>query len=299
MHPIYLDYNATTPLDPMVAEAMRPYLTGGFGNPSSTHEPGIEARIAVEEARGRLAALLNANADEIIFTGGGTEANNLAIKGYSFANSGRGRHIITSSVEHPAVSEVCRFLASMGFSVTYLPVDGYGMVNPDDLRKAIEPGTILVSIMHANNEVGTIQPVEEIGRICGAHGIAFHCDAAQSAGKIMVDVKEMNASLLSVAGHKFYAPKGVGALYCRRGTNLWKMMHGAGHEQGMRAGTENVMSIAGMGKAAEILLMDAGYGIREEGYGIRDTGCGMREEGYGIRDTGCGMRDEGIERSAS
>ena len=252
MSEIYLDYNATTPLDPEVAEAMRPFLAEVFGNPSSSHETGIIARQAVEKARGSLAKLLNANADEIIFTGGGTEANNLALKGYAFAHAGKGRHIITSAVEHPAVTEVCNFLGTMGFEISYLPVDGFGMVNPEDFKNAIRPGTIMASIMHANNEVGTIQPIEEIGKICREHGIVFHCDAAQSIGKIPVDVMMMNVDLLSVAGHKFYAPKGVGALYCRRGVKLTNMMHGAGHEQGLRAGTENIMGIAGLGKAAEI-----------------------------------------------
>jgi len=255
MSEIYLDYNATTPLDPEVAEAMRPFLGEVFGNPSSSHETGIVARQAVEKARGSLAKLLNANPDEIIFTGGGTEANNLALKGFAFAHADKGRHIITSAVEHPAVTEVCRFLGSMGFEITVLPVDGFGMVNPDDFKKAIRPGTIMASIMHANNEVGTIQPIEEIGRLCREHGIILHCDAAQSIGKIPVDVMMMNVDLLSVAAHKFYAPKGVGALYCRRGVKLTNMMHGADHEQGLRAGTENIMSIAGMGKAAEKCTM--------------------------------------------
>jgi len=252
MSEIYLDYNATTPLDPEVAEAMRPFLGEVFGNPSSSHETGIIARQAVEKARGSLAKLLNANADEIIFTGGGTEANNLALKGFAFTHADKGRHIITSAVEHPAVTEVCRFLGTMGFEITVLPVDGFGMVNPDDFNKAIRPDTIMASIMHANNEVGTIQPVEEIGKICRENGIVLHCDAAQSIGKIPVDVMMMNVDLLSVAAHKFYAPKGVGALYCHRGVKLINMMHGADHEQGLRAGTENIMGIAGMGKAAEI-----------------------------------------------
>ncbi|MCX6284641.1 MAG: selenide, water dikinase SelD [Bacteroidetes bacterium] len=258
MRPVYLDYNATTPLDPEVAEAMRPFLGEVYGNPSSSHESGIIARQFVENARQALAIMLNAHTDEIIFTGGGTEANNLALKGFAFAHAGKGRHIITSAVEHPAVSDVCRFLGTMGFEITFLPVDSFGMVNPDDFRKAIRPSTILASIMHANNEVGTIQPVEEIGMICREHGIAFHCDAAQSIGKIPVDVLKLHVDLLSVAGHKFYAPKGVGALFCRRGIKLWKMMHGADHEQGLRAGTENIMGIAGMGKAAEIVNREPG-----------------------------------------
>jgi cysteine desulfurase len=256
MNEIYLDYNATTPLDPEVAEAMRPFLGEVFGNPSSAHETGIIARQAVETARRQLATLLHAHPDEIIFTGGGTEANNLALKGFAFAHADKGRHIITSAIEHPAVTEVCRFLGSMGFEITILPVDGFGMVDTDDFKKAIRPGTILASIMHANNEVGTIQPIEEIGKICRESGIVFHCDAAQSIGKIPVDVLMMNVDILSVAAHKFYAPKGVGALFCRRGIKLLKMMHGANHEQGLRAGTENIMGIAGMGKAAEQCMWD-------------------------------------------
>jgi len=251
---VYLDYNATTPVDPRVAEAILPFLGEIYGNPSSSHEFGIIARQSVENARQSLAIMLNSHVDEIIFTGGGTEANNLALKGFAFAHSGKGRHIITSAVEHPAVTEVCRFLGTMGFEISFLQVDGYGMVNPDDVKKAIRPGTILASIMHANNEVGTIQPVEDIGRICRDHGIVFHCDAAQSVGKIPVDVLKMHVDLLSVAGHKFYAPKGVGALFCRRGINLRKMMHGADHEQGIRAGTENIMGIAGLGKAADLVV---------------------------------------------
>ncbi len=265
MSPVYLDYNATTPPDPRVADTMRPFLGEIFGNPSSSHEFGITARKAVENARNSLANMLNAKPDEIIFTGGGTESNNLALKGFAFSNAVKGRHIITSSVEHPAVTEVCRFLSNMGFDITWLPVDSYGMVNPDDFRKAIRKETILASIMHANNEVGTIQPIEEIGKISREHGIVFHCDAAQSIGKIAVDVQKMQVDLLSIAGHKFYAPKGVGALYCRRGIKLGKIIHGADHEQGLRAGTENVMGIAGIGKAAEICTM---YDVRctdEEG----------------------------------
>ena len=268
MSSIYLDYNATTPLDPGVAGAMRPFLSEIFGNPSSTHEFGIIARQSVESARRNLAVMLNAKADEILITGGGTESNNLALKGFAFAHAGKGRHIITSSVEHPAVTEVCLSLSKMGFEVTWLPVDSLGMVNPDDFRNAIRPGTILASIMHANNEVGTIQPIEEIGRISREHGIVFHCDAAQSIGKIPVDVLKLHVDILSVAGHKFYAPKGVGALYIRRGIKLSKMMHGADHEQGLRAGTENIMGIAGLGKAAEICTMDD---VRRTMYDVRFT----------------------------
>ena len=211
MEPIYLDYNATTPIDPRVVEAMRPYLEHFFGNPSSVHMYGIQSKNAVEKARKQVAALLNARSDEIVFTSGGTESNNFAIKGAAFARRSAGNHIITTCIEHPAVTEVCHYLEREGFRVTWLGVDESGMVDLKDVEKAIMPDTILISVMHANNETGTIQPVEEIGRIARAHGILFHTDAAQSVGKIPVDVERIKADLLSVAGHKLYAPKGVGA----------------------------------------------------------------------------------------
>jgi cysteine desulfurase NifS/selenium donor protein len=266
MDPIYLDYNATTPLDPAVAEALHPYLVHHFGNPSSTHWYGRGPKSAVIEARRQVAGLLNARSDEIIFTSGGTESNNFAIKGAAFANKHKGNHIITTCIEHPAVTEVCRYLEQQGFNVTWLPVDGAGMVDPEDVRNAITPLTILVTVMHANNETGTIQPVDLIGKITREHGILFHSDAAQSVGKINVDVEMMNVDLLSVAGHKLYAPKGVGALYIRRGVRLEKLIHGADHESNQRAGTENVMEIVGLGKAAEIarqlMISNAGNMIR-------------------------------------
>jgi cysteine desulfurase len=252
MEPIYLDYNATTPIDPLVVEAIRPYLEHFFGNPSSVHTYGIQSKNALEKARKQVATLLNARSDEIIFTSGGTESNNFAIKGAAFARRATGNHIITTSIEHPAVAEVCHYLEREGFTVTWLGVDDSGMVDPREVERAILPETILISVMHANNETGTIQPVEEIGRIARARGILFHSDAAQSVGKIPVDVERMNVDLLSVAGHKLYAPKGVGALYIRRGVQLEKLMHGADHETNHRAGTENVMEIVGLGKAAEI-----------------------------------------------
>ncbi len=252
MELLYLDYNATTPVDPAVADAMLPFMQSRFGNPSSIHEYGTLAKMAVEEARSQVARLLNCFPDEIIFTSGGTESNNHAIKGTAFALRQWGNHIITSVTEHPSVIEVCRFLEQNGFRVTWLPVDETGRVNPGLLEKSITPATILITVMHANNETGTIQPVEEIGAIAARHGIVFHTDAAQSTGKIPVDVRAMNASLLSVAGHKLYAPKGIGVLYIRRGITLEKMMHGADHEQNLRAGTENVISIVGLGKACEI-----------------------------------------------
>lgn len=249
---IYLDYNATTPVDREVAKAMQPYLEEYFGNPSSSHSFGTETKKAVENARRQVAELINCSPGEIIFTSGGTESNNLAIKGIAFANEHRGRHIITTTIEHPAVTEVCKYLESKGFSITYIPVDETGLVDPALVETAIKPQTILISVMHANNEIGTIQPVEEIARIARRHNIPFHTDAAQSAGKIPVDVRKSGIDLLSVAGHKLYAPKGIGALYVREGIILEKLIHGADHEQNRRAGTENVPEICGLGKACEI-----------------------------------------------
>jgi len=250
---IYLDYNATTPLDPMVSQALKPFLDGFFGNPSSMHDFGRDAALAVMQARKMVASMLNCYPDEIVFTGGGTESNNYAIKGAAHAGMNRGKHIITSSVEHPAVSEVCDFLAAQGFEITRVGVNAFGIVDVEEIRKAIRPTTILISVMHANNETGSIQPIAEISRIARETGVLFHTDAAQSVGKIPVDVTEMGIDLLSVAGHKLYAPKGVGALYIRRGVRLTKFLHGADHESNRRAGTENVIGIAGLGKAAEIV----------------------------------------------
>jgi len=262
MQPIYLDYNATTPVDARVVEAMLPYLREHFGNPSSSHPYGVQAHTAVEQARGEVASLLGCAPDEIIFTGGGSEANNLAIKGIAEANRNRGNHIITTQVEHPAILEPCRYLERRGFQVTYLPVDRYGMVDPDAVAQAITPQTILITVMHANNEVGTIQPIPAIGRIARAHGIPFHTDAAQSVGKIATRVDDLQVDLLTVAGHKLYAPKGVGALYLRRGVQVEPLIHGAGHERGRRAGTENVAGMVGLGAACrlagETLLETAG-----------------------------------------
>lgn len=256
MKPIYLDYNASTPIAPEAAEAMRPYLSGHYGNPSSPHWAGAPAKQAIETARGQVAALLGCLPDEIIFTSGGTEANNHAIKGAFFALRESGNHIITTQVEHPAVIQPCRFLERLGSEITFLPVDGAGMVNPEEVRKAITPRTILVSVMHANNEVGTIQPIAEIARITREHGILFHTDAAQSLGKISANVAELGVDLLSVAGHKLYAPKGVGALYVRQGVRLEPFMHGAGHESGRRAGTENVLLDVALGAAGEVAATD-------------------------------------------
>ncbi len=252
MDQIYLDYNATTPIDPEVASEMRPFLDEYFGNPSSSHTFGIKTRMAVERARSRIAALINCRPPEVIFTSGGTESNNMAIKGAAFAMRKHGNHIIISAVEHPAVTEVTRFLETQGFEITVVKVDKYGMVDPEDVKKALRPETILVSVMHANNEVGTIQPIAAIADIARRHGALMHTDAAQSLGKIPVDVKELDVDLLSVAGHKLYGPKGIGFLYIRHGVKIEKLMHGADHEQNLRAGTENVLEIVGLGKACEI-----------------------------------------------
>ncbi|MBU1707894.1 cysteine desulfurase [bacterium] len=256
MKPIYLDYNATTPIHPEVAHAMMPYLTEHFGNPSSSHSFGLEAKKAVEKARRQVADLLGCQSDEIVFTSGGSESNNYAIKGAAVANRQKGNHIITSAIEHPAVTQVCSYLEENGFRVTYVPVDEFGVVNVHELEKAVSPQTILITIMHANNEVGTIQPIAEIAKITKSKGIIFHTDAAQSIGKIPANVSELGVSLLSIAGHKLYAPKGIGALYIRRGIKLQKLIHGADHEQNRRAGTENVPEIVGLGKACEISKRD-------------------------------------------
>jgi cysteine desulfurase len=250
--PIYLDYNASTPTDPAVAAAMTPFLEHHYGNPSSGHWAAAAAKTAIETARGQVAALIGCEADEIVFTSGGSEANNLALKGVFFALRDRGDHIVTTRVEHPAVIEPCRFLERLGARVSTLPVDGTGRIDPDDLRREITPRTVLVSIMHANNEVGTIQPIEECARIARAHGVLFHTDAAQSVGKIPTQVNALGVDLLSVAGHKAYAPKGVGALFVRRNVLLEPLIHGAGHERGRRAGTESALLAVGLGAACAL-----------------------------------------------
>ena len=252
MRRIYLDYNASTPIDPAVSAAMKPFLADHFGNPSSGHWASIGAKAAIETARNQVAALLGCHSDEIVFTSGGSEANNLALNGVFFAYRDKGEHIITTQIEHPAIIEPCRFLERLGAHVTYLPVDGTGRVDPDDLRRAITPRTILVSIMHANNEVGTIQPIEDCGRIAHNHNVLFHTDAAQSVGKMPILVNELGVDLLTIAGHKLYAPKGVGALFVRRGVSLEPLVHGAGHESGRRAGTESALMAVGLGKACEL-----------------------------------------------
>lgn len=251
---IYLDYNATTPPAPEVVAAMRPYLNEAYGNPSSVHWAGVPARDAVETARSEVGALLCCDATEIVFTSGGTEANNQAIKGLFFSTKVRDRfpHFITSQVEHPAVLEPCRFVERLGAEVTRLPVDRFGLVDPDDVRRAIRPTTVLVSVMHANNEVGTIQPIEDIARIAHEYGTLCHTDAAQTVGKIPVDCESMRVDLLTVAGHKLYGPKGVGALFIREGVDVEPLLHGAGHEANRRASTENVLEIVGLGAACRV-----------------------------------------------
>ena len=254
--PVYLDYNGTTPLDPEVIEAMRPFLEEVFGNPSSSHWYGIAAKQALELARQQVAALLNCDQQDIIFTSGGTESNNSAIKGVAWAYRDRGNHIITTQIEHPAVLGVCGFLEDEGFEVTYLPVGADGLVRVADVAAAITPKTILITVMYANNEVGTIQPVEEISRLAKKQGVLLHTDAAQSVGKIPVHVDELGVDLLSIAGHKVYAPKGVGALFVRQGVCLRQLLHGAGQEKGRRPGTENMLEIVGLGQACAVARRD-------------------------------------------
>lgn len=253
--PIYLDYNSTTPIDPAVLRPMLPYLGDHYGNPSCTHLYGREAHTAVERSREQVAELLGARPDEVVFTGGGSEASNHAIKGTVLrpeTDWGRTAHVIISAVEHPATTQPCEFLRALGCEVSVVPVDRYGMVDPDDVRKAITPRTRLVSIMHSNNEVGTFNPIREIAAVARERGVPAHTDVAQSLGKVPVNVNDLGVDLLTVAGHKLYAPKGVGALYVRRGVTLSNLIHGAGHEAGRRAGTENVPYLVGLGKAAEL-----------------------------------------------
>lgn len=258
MKRIYLDYAATTPTHPDVLKAMLPYFTDAFGNPSGIYSYGQEAKGAIEEARTKVADLIGARDEEIVFTSGGTEADNFALKGVAFANENRGNHIITSSIEHHAVIETCKFLERRGFSVTYLPVDEYGLVDPIDVKRAINDKTILISVMHANNEMGTIEPIAEIGKIAKEAGVYFHTDAVQTAGHIPVVVNELGVDLLSMSVHKLYGPKGVGALYIRKGTKLLSFIHGGEQERKRRASTENVPGIVGFGKAAELAQQEMG-----------------------------------------
>lgn len=252
MRPIYLDYNATTPVDPAVADAIGHALRELWGNPSSGHEYGKAAHAAVERARGQVAALLAAEPDEVVFAGGGSEASNHAIKGAVLRQPPDRCHVVTTAVEHPATLRPVEFLRRLGCEVTVLPVDRHGLVDPDDVKRAITPQTVLVSVMHSNNEVGTLMPVREVAAVCRDRGVLVHTDCAQSLGKVPVDVRELGVDLLTVAGHKLYAPKGVGALFVRRGVALEPLIHGAGHEGGRRAGTENVAYLVGLGVAAEV-----------------------------------------------
>lgn len=252
MQEIYLDYNASTPIDPAVVAAMHPYLDAGFGNPSSGHWAAAPAKGALERARRQVAGLLGCDADEIVFTSGASEADNLALKGVFFALQGKGNHIITSTIEHPAVIMTCRFIERLGGRITFVRVGRDGIVDPDDVRRAITPQTILISIMHANNEVGTVQPIEQISRIAREHDVLAHTDAAQSIGKIATEVNALGVDLLSLTGHKCYAPKGIGALYVRRDTPLEPLIHGGDHEAGRRAGTESALLAVALGAACEL-----------------------------------------------
>jgi cysteine desulfurase len=251
---IYLDYAATTPTHPDVVKAMLPYFTEKFGNPSAIYACAQETKAAIEDARSKVARLLGARDEEIVFTSGGTEANNFAIKGTAYANKRKGNHIITNVIEHHAVLETCHFLEKMGYQLTILPVDSYGMVSPDDVRNAITPKTILITIMMANNEIGTIQPIAEISKIAREAGVYLHTDAVQTACHLPINVDELGVDMLSMSAHKFYGPKGVGALYIRKGTRLVSFMHGGGQERNRRASTENVPGIVGMGKAVELAM---------------------------------------------
>jgi len=255
-NPIYLDYNATTPIDKEVADEMISAIQHHYGNPSSSYEIGRYSKSAIEKARKQVASLINAQPEEIIFTSCATESNNIAIQGIAFANQAKGKHIIASAIEHPAVIEVCKYLRSIGFEITYLPVNALGRVNQQDVKTAIRPDTILITIMHANNEVGTIQPISEIALIAKQKNILFHTDAAQSVGKIETDVERLGVDLLTIAGHKLYAPKGIGALYIKQCTKIQKIMYGANQEKGVRPGTENLVHIVALGKACEIAKRD-------------------------------------------
>lgn len=251
-----MDHSATSPVDREVVKAMLPYFTDYFGNASSLHAFGGEAHSAMDDARARVASLIRATSEGIIFTAGGTESDNIAIKGVAFKKKDclakKGPHIITSAIEHPAVLETCRYLEKIGYSVRYLPVDKYGLVSPGALENAISKGTVLITIMHANNEIGTIEPVDEIGKIAKRNGIIFHTDAVQSAGKIPIDVEKMGIDMLSISAHKMYGPKGTGALYIKKGIAVEPIVHGGGHERGIRSSTENIPGIVGLGKAAEL-----------------------------------------------
>jgi len=273
---IYLDYNATTPIAAEVAEAMKPFLLEEFGNPSSAHPMGKRPKEALERARGRISALLGCEGNEIIFTSGGTESNNMVLKSMAWTMRNRGRHIITTRIEHPAILNTALFLMETGLDVTFLPVDKYGQVDPDEVKRAIRKDTILITVMHANNETGTIQLLADISSIAREYGILFHTDAAQAVGKIETKVDDLGVDFLTIAGHKLYAPKGVGALYVRRGVAIEPFMHGGGQEMGLRSGTENVMLNVGLGMACELVqgdLSDEMYRIRRLRDRLHDQIC--------------------------
>ena len=252
MKKIYLDYAATAPCDPEVVRAMEPYFFDKFGNASSIHAYGQEAKAAVEDAREKLASFLGAKPEEIVFTSGGTESDNFAIEGVAYAMQKKGNHIITTAIEHHAVSQPCKFLEKQGFNITTVGVDKYGLVSPEEIKEAITDKTILISVIHANNEIGTIQPISEIGRIAREKGIYFHTDAVQTVGHVPVNVDDLNVDLLSLSAHKFYGPKGVGALYIRKGTRIERFLHGGDQEKSRRASTLNTTGIVGLGKAIEL-----------------------------------------------
>lgn len=280
MKRIYLDFNASTPIAPEVIAAMRAVLDEPYGNPSSGHWAGKAAYEAVEKARGQVAGLLGCKPAEVVFTSGGTEANNAALKGLFFAKRSSDPHIITTQVEHPAIINPCRFLERLGASVTYVPVDRFGRVDTGEIQRALRPNTVLISVMHANNEVGTVQPIQEISRIAHERGVLLHTDAAQSVGKIPTNVQELGVDLLSVAGHKLHAPKGVGALYIREGVSLEPLIHGAGHESGRRAGTENVLLDVALGAACELALA---RGVTDAVRTLRDLFWRMLQDKFGDR----------------
>lgn len=270
MKKVYMDHAATTPTDVEVVKAMEPYFSLKYGNPNSIHSFGQEAREAVEEAREKIAHLIGANSSEIVFTTGGTEADNYAIKGIAWANQKKGNHIITSKIEHHAVLHSCQFLEKNGFKVTYLPVDKYGLIDPEDVKSAITDKTILVTIMHANNEIGTIEPIEEISQVVKKTGVYFHTDSVQTTGHIPIDVNDLGVDMLSMSGHKFYGPNGVGALYLRKRTRIVNLIDGGAQEKNRRAGTENVAGIVGMGKAAKLAEKRLLQGKEDEVIKLRD-----------------------------
>ena len=299
---IYLDYNASTPIDREVAEAMRPFLESGFGNPSSPHWAGRPAKEAVEKARAQVAALIHAQTSEVVLTSGGSEASNHAIKGAWFARGNPNAHLITTAVEHPATLNPLRFLERLGAQVTVLPVDRDARVSPDDVARALRPETLLVSVMHSNNEVGTLEPIAEIAALLRGRGVLFHVDGAQSVGKVPLDVEALGIDLLSIAGHKLYAPKGVGALFVRKGIVLEPLVHGAGHESGRRAGTENVLLAVGLGAAAELaerMLASDGPGSPTAIRALRDRFEAKLSERFGAGLTMNGHRELRLPNTAS